>query len=83
MGHAPEADAEETNRCDLVNAVRELEKPFATDVPLLMTETTNNPSLLKTLVILERQQHDNMPVEYSLYKKKLSTRYGLFFAKIE
>ena len=44
-----------------------------------MKETTNDPSLLKTHVCLERQQHDNMPHEYSLNKKKLSTRYGLVF----
>ena len=44
-----------------------------------MTETTNDPSLLKTLVCLERQQHDNIPEEYSIYKKKLSSRYGLVF----
>ena len=42
-----------------------------------MTETTNDPKLLKTLVCLERQQYDNIPDEYSLYKKQLSTRYGL------
>ena len=39
----------------------------------------HDPSLLKTLVCLERQQHDNMPEEYIMYKKKLSTRYGLVF----
>ena len=44
-----------------------------------MTETTNDPSLLKTLVCLERQQHDNIPEEYSIYKKKLSSRHGLVF----
>ena len=54
-------------------------KQFATDLQLLMTETTNYPNLLKTLVFLERQQHDNIPEEYSIYKKKLSSRYGLVF----
>ena len=44
-----------------------------------MTETTDDPSLLKSLVCLERQQHENIPDEYSLYRKKLSTRYGLVF----
>ena len=43
-----------------------------------MTETTNDPKLLKTLVCLERQQY-NIPDEYSLYNKKLSTRYELVF----
>ena len=79
MGHAPRVDAIERNNWDLGNAVRETEKQFATDLQLLMTETTNDPSLLKTLVCLERQQHDNIPEEYSIYKKKLSSRYGLVF----
>ena len=77
MGHAPKVDVIEQNNWDLENAVRETEKQFATDLQLLMTETTNDPSLLKTLVCLERQQHDNIPEEYSIYKKKLSSRYGL------
>ena len=79
MGHAPRVDSEEQNSWDLGNAVRETEKNFSTDLQLLMSETTNDPSLLKTLVCLERQQHDNMPEEYTMYKKKLSTRYGLEF----
>ena len=79
MGHAPRVDAVEQNNWDLGNAVRETEKQFATDLQLLMTETTNDPSLLKTLVCLERQQHDNIPEESSIYKKKLSSRYGLVF----
>ena len=44
-----------------------------------MTETTNAPSLFKTLVCLKRQQHDNIPEENSPYKKKLTSRYGLVF----
>ena len=50
MGHAPRVDAIEQNSWDLGNAVRETEKQFATDLQLVMTETTNDPSLLKTLV---------------------------------
>ena len=69
----------EQNNWDLENTVRETEKDFATDLQLLMTETTNDPKLSKTLVCLERQQYDNIADEYSLYKKKLSTRYGLVF----
>ena len=79
MGHAPRVDAIEQNSWDLGKAVREREKQFATDLQLLMTETTNDPSLLKTLVCFERQQHANIPEEYSIYKKKLSSRYGLVF----
>ena len=44
-----------------------------------MTETTNDPKLLKTLVCLERQLYDIIPDEYTSYEKKLSTRYGLVF----
>ena len=79
MGHAPRVQALEQNSWDLEQTVRETEKEFATDLQLLMTETTNDPKLLKTLVCLERQQYDNIPDEYNLYKKKLSTRYRLVF----
>ena len=79
MGHAPRVQALEQNSWDLEQTVRETEKEFATDLQLLMTETTNDPKLLKTLVCLERQQYDNIPDEYTPYKKKLSTRYGLVF----
>ena len=77
MGHAPKVDAEEPNNWDLENAARQTEKQLATGLQLLMTETTNDPSLHKTLVLLERPQHDNIPEEYSMYRKKLSSRYGL------
>ena len=79
MGHAPRVQALEQNSWDLEQTVRETEKEFATYLQLLMTETTNDPKLLKTLVCLERQQYDNIPDEYNLYKKKLSTCYGLVF----
>ena len=56
-------------------------KKFSTDHQLLMTETTNDPDLLKKkpLVCLERQQHDLKPEEYLAHKKKLSSRFGLVF----
>ena len=79
MGHAPRVQALEQYSWDLEQTVRETEKEFATDLQLLMTETTNDPKLLKTLVCLERQQYDNIPDEYNLYKEKLSTSYGLVF----
>ena len=79
MGHAPRTTAEEQNDWDLGNAVRESEKNFSTFLQLLMTETTNDPTLLKTLVCLERQQQDNIPEEYQQCRRKLSTRYGLVF----
>ena len=67
MGHAPRTTADEPNNWDFGNAVRESEKNFSTD-QLLLPETTNDPTLLKTLVCLERQQQDNIPEEYQLKK---------------
>ena len=40
---------------------------------------TIDPTSLKTLVCLERQQHDLIPDEYQPHKKKLSNRFGLVF----
>ena len=79
MGHAPKVAAMEENNWDLGQAVRETERNFSTDLQLLMNETTNDPTLLKTLVCLERQQHEQIPDEYLPHKKKLSTRFGLVF----
>ena len=63
----------------LGQAVKETERNLSTDLQLLMNETTNDPTLLKTLVCLERQQHEQIPDEYLPHKKKLSTRFGLVF----
>ena len=79
MGQAPKVLAQEVNNWDLEQVVREIEKHFSTDLQLLMSETTNDPVLLKTLVCLERQQHDQIPDEYLPHKKKLSSRFGLVF----
>ena len=78
-GHAPKIVSEENKNWDLEQAVGETEKNFSTDLQLLMTETTNDPNLLKTLVCLERQQHDLIPEEYQPHKKKLSSQFGLVF----
>ena len=78
MGHTPKKTAEEPNDWDFGNAVRESEKN-STDLQLLMTETINDPTLLKTLVCLERQQQGNIPEEYLPSRRKLSTKYGLVF----
>ena len=77
--HAPKVAALDENTWDLEQAVRETEKNFSTDLQLLMTETTNDPTLLKTLVSLERQQHELIPEEYQMHKRKLSSRFGLVF----
>ena len=79
MGHAPKIAAEEQNDWNLEQAVRETEKNFSTDLQLLMTETTNDASLLKTLVCPERQQHELLPEESLSYRRKLSSRFGLVF----
>ena len=63
MGHASKVTAMEENNWDLGQAVRETERNFSTDLQLLMNETTNGPTLLKTLVCLERQQHEQYPDE--------------------
>ena len=79
MGHAPRIAAQEENNRDLEQAVRETEKNFSMELQSLMTETTNDPTLLKTLVCLERQQHELIPEEYQTHRKKLSSRLGLVF----
>ena len=58
MGHAPKITAEDKN-WDLEQVVRETEKNVSNNLQLLMTETTNDPNLLKTLVCLERLAHVN------------------------
>ena len=79
MGYAPRTTAEGPNDWDLGNAVRQSEKNFSTDLQLLTTETTNDLTILQTLVCLERQHLENIPEEYLPSKRKLSTRYGLVF----
>ena len=71
--------AEEQNDWNLEQAVGETEKNFSTDLQLLMTETTNESNLLKTLVCMERQQHEMIPEEYQIHRRKLSSRSGLVF----
>ena len=61
MGHAPRIQALEPNNWDHEITVRETEKEFATDLQLLLTETTNDPKLLKTLVCLEGKKFDSIP----------------------
>ena len=69
MGHAPKVLAQEENNWHLEQAVRDTEKNFSTDLQLIMSETTNYPVLLKTLVCLEHQQHHQIPEECILHKK--------------
>ena len=44
-----------------------------------MTETTNDPNVMKTLVCLQRQQHELVPEEDQAHRKKLSSRFGFVF----
>ena len=64
MGNAQKIASQKENNWDLEQAVRETGRNFSTDLQLQMTETTNAPILLKTLVCLERQQHELIPEEY-------------------
>ena len=77
MGHAQQT-AEEQNDWNLEQAVRK-RRSFFTGLQLLMTETTNDPNLLKTLVCLERQQYEMIPEEYQTHRRKLSSRFSLVF----
>ena len=79
MGHAHKVMAREDNNWDLEQAVRETEKNFSTDLQLLMSKTTNDPTLLKSLVCLERQQQDQITDDYQPHKKKPSSRIELVF----
>ena len=62
MGHSQRTTAEKPNESNLRNAVLESKKNFSTDLQLLITETTNDPTLLKTFVCLGRQQVDNITI---------------------
>ena len=59
--------------------MRETENNFFTDLQLLLTETTNDPNLLKSLVCLVRQHHDLIPEGNQVHNKKFSSRFGLDF----
>ena len=73
MGYAPKNAAQEDINWDIEQAVKE------TDLQLLMTETTNDPTLLEALVCLEHQQHELIPNENQPHKKKVPNRFGLVF----
>ena len=77
MGHAPRIAAEEQYDWNQDQAVRETEKNFSTVTAIDEYETSNDLNLLKTLVCLERQQHEMIPDEYRTPRRKLSSRFGL------
>ena len=76
MGHVSKILSIESNNWDLEDTVRETKGEFATDLQILMTETTNDSKLLSTLECLETQQYNNAPKNI---QRKLSKRYELLF----
>ena len=52
MGHVAKVQAIESNTWDLENTFREIKKEFATDLRMLITETTSDPKFLETLVLV-------------------------------
>ena len=79
MGHAPKVDAEEPNDWDLGNAVKNGEairhRPaIADDEHNKRPKSPQNARLAR-----ETTARQNARRILSLYKKKLSTRYGLIF----
>ena len=79
MGNAPIVKSPDGQDWKVDQTVRDVEKNFSTDLHLLTKETCNDPTLLKTLVCLERQQPEEIPEDYKIFKNKLSTRFGLVF----
>ena len=79
MGQAQKIAAGKQNDWNQEQTVRETDTKVSTDLQQLMTETTNDVNLLKTLVCLERQQHELIPEEYQIFRRKLSSRFGLVF----
>ena len=64
MGSTPIVTAKDGECYDIAQTVHEAKKRLSADLNLLMTETTNDYKLLKTLVALESQQHSLIPEEY-------------------
>ena len=79
MGNAPNVKSPDGQDWKVDQTVRDVEKNFSTDLHLLTKETCNDATLLKTLVCLERQQPEEIPEDYKIFKNKLSTRFGLVF----
>ena len=64
---------------DLEETVCQVEQKFATDLKTIAGETTNDEKLLKTLECIERKTMEQIPEEYKVYPKHLSTRFGVVF----
>ena len=80
MGHAPKIAAHEDNNWVLEQAVQETGKRnFSTDLQLLITNTTNDPTLLQTLVCLGRRQHELIPDKYQPQEETVKpVRFSLY-----
>ena len=59
--------------------IRQAEQKFTTDLKTIATEATNDETILKTLVCLERRTSEQVPDEYKPYQKQLSTRFVVVF----
>ena len=67
------------NKWGLEETIRQAEQNFTTDTKTIVTGTTNDEKLLKTLVCLERRTLEQTPDDYKPYHKQLSTRFGVVF----
>ena len=79
MGQA--SHIQNDNKWDLEETIRQTEQKCTTDLKTIATETTNDETLLKTLVCLERRTSEQTPDEYKPYQKQLSPRFGVLFYK--
>ena len=67
------------DKWDLEETVRQVEQKFSTDLRTIADETTNDEKLLKTLVLLERRNFEQIPAEYRQFKNNFSSRFGIVF----
>ena len=64
---------------DLEETIRQAEQKFSTNLRTIADETTNDQTLIKTLVCLERRSYEQIPDEYKDHHKNMSTLLGKVF----
>ena len=69
---------QDNNTWDLEETIRQVKQKFTIDLKTIATETTKDEKFLKA-VCLERRSIDQIPEEYSQYRKQLSRRFGVVF----
>ena len=82
MGQAPIVDSADGEVWKMDKTVQEVKKNFSsTDLTLLIKETAKDETLVETLILLRKtiSRFDDIPEDYRMFKKKLSTRFGLVF----